>query len=442
MTRILLILVLALAVGLVPVSASAQPGEGAGNATIDEIVVSVRGGRIFTPIAVPDTYMLGGTDPSGLQQMIATTIRDCLQIAGYFEIYGPDRYFFDPSNEGMTPSTINFANWHNVNAQGLIKTSFRVATNQAALDFRLYNVDAGEQIDIGWAPATVPLNAVQDEVFRFINKVIEYYTGMPGIFGSRIAFVARDRNGFKQIQTMTVGSREIGTVTSARTIHLLPAWGPGGEVLYTSYERGNPDLYLGRTPLSSRPGLNSGAAMRPGGGEVAVTLTIDGQAEIYVLNASSGDIVRRCTDNRAEDVSPSWSPDGSQIAFVSDRSGGPQIFVMNADCSNQRRITFAGNYNTTPDWSPTGNLIAFTGRDSRNRFDIFTVDVSTGYINRLTQDQGNNEEPSWSPDGQYIAFQSTRGGAGSRLYIMTSDGDHQTLITPDGSGYQQPAWSR
>ena len=67
---------------------------------------------------------------------------------------------------------------------------------------------------------------------------------------------------------------------------------------------------------------------------------------------------------------------------------------MNADGSNQRRLTFQGDYNQTPDWSPKGDLIAFTARDERAVFDIFTVRVSDGVIQRLTQNQGNNEEPT------------------------------------------------
>ena len=269
---------------------------------------------------------------------------------------------------------------------------------------------------------TVGFDDVDDEVYNFVNLVMQYFTGTMGIFGTQIAFVGRGSNGLKQIYTMTMDGSAMGSVTSNSAINVLPAWGPGGQVMYTSFVNGNPDLFLGNnnaSTLSSRSGMNTGAALSPGGGEIAVTLSKDGNSEIYILD-TAGEIVRRCTNNASEDVSPAWSPDGSQIAFVSDRSGGPQIYVMNADCSGQRRVTFAGNYNTTPDWSPNGDLIAFTGRDSRNRFDIFTVEPVSGFITRLTQDQGNNEEPSFSPDGNYIAFSSTRGGGGSRIYIMTA----------------------
>jgi TolB protein len=138
------------------------------------------------------------------------------------------------------------------------------------------------------------------------------------------------------------------------------------------------------------------------------------------------------------------APSGNQIAYVSDQSGGPQIYVMNRDGTGQRRVTFAGNYNSNPDWSPDGTRIAFTGRDSRNRFDIFIVDVNSSLIERLTQDQGNNESPTWSPDGQYIIFQSSRGGdeSNTQLYIMTADGNFQTQLTREGSGYRTPVWRR
>ncbi len=105
----------------------------------------------------------------------------------------------------------------------------------------------------------------------------------------------------------------------------------------------------------------------------------------------------RLTSEPGIDTSPTWSPDGRQIAFVSQRGGSPQIYVMNADGSAVRRLTYQGSYNQTPRWSPRGDLIAFTARDERAVFDLFTINVQTGQVSRITQDQGSNSDPTWSP---------------------------------------------
>jgi len=114
---------------------------------------------------------------------------------------------------------------------------------------------------------------------------------------------------------------------------------------------------------------------------------------------------------------------------------------MNADGSNQDRLTFVGSYNQSPVWSPKGDVIAFVGRDERYIFDIFTISVTDKLdIKRLTQDMGNNESPSWSPDAKHIVFASDRSGE-SKLYIMNADGSNQRKITMEKGEYATPAWS-
>ena len=164
-------------------------------------------------------------------------------------------------------------------------------------------------------------------------------------------------------------------------------------------------------------------------------------------NRSSPSACRRVsgTDPRSTsagiDTSATWSPDGSRIAFVSDRSGTPQLYVMGRDGGDTKRLTFRGNYNQEPDWSPKGNEIVFTARDERAKFDLFVVDVADGQkVNRLTQDEGQHESARWAPDGRQIIFTSTRGGA-SRLYFMITE-TRETRPVPGGrSGVYTPAWS-
>jgi TolB protein len=112
---------------------------------------------------------------------------------------------------------------------------------------------------------------------------------------------------------------------------------------------------------------------------------------------------------------------------------------MNADGSDQRRLTFDGKYNQTPRWSPRGDLVAFTARDERRAFDVFTIALDTGRILRVTQDQGDtNQEPSWAPNGRLLVFASDRAG-GSRMVVSTPRGERQTLLPASGE-LETPAW--
>ncbi len=422
-----------------PVWSQDKPGEGSGGGDAPpgaELPIDLIGRpeRQKVSIAVPNTQ--------GMAE-VAEIIRFDLQIAGLFKVVAQDAIFFDAGSEGQTASTINFQNWFNVGAAGLIKSSARAEGDGVALDLRLFLVDRGEQVKIKWSPKTVGKDEVRKEVHAFVNAVLEYYTGMLGPFGTSIAFAAATRSGEKHIYAMEMDGAGVYRVSKNSSINILPAWGPGG-VYFTSYQDGNPNLYLGggggMKLISDRPGLNASPAYC--GGKLVATLSQGGaNSDLYLLDAGSGAILSRLTDHWAIDTSPSFSPDCSQIAFVSDRAGGPQIFVMSAGGGGARQITHAGRYNSTPAWSPKGDVIAFTGIDEGGSSDIFTVDLG-GAITRLTQNQGRNEEPTWSPDGNYIAFISSRGGAGSRIYIMTADGESQTLITKNGSGYATPRWAQ
>ena len=150
----------------------------------------------------------------------------------------------------------------------------------------------------------------------------------------------------------------------------------------------------------------------------------------------------RLTDNTAIDTSPTMSPDGRRIAFASDRGGSQQIYVMNADGSNQRRITFGEGRYQTPVWSPRGDLIAFT-RQYRGRFYIGVIRPD-GTGERLLTESFLEEGPTWSPNGRVLMFYrqtpTRRDGSGgdSSLWSVDLTGLRRVRTPADAS---DPAWS-
>jgi TolB protein len=154
--------------------------------------------------------------------------------------------------------------------------------------------------------------------------------------------------------------------------------------------------------------------------------------------------VKQITSSRGPESSPSWNrKTGAQIAFVSGRTGLPQIYTMDADGTNVQKMTDQG-YAVSPSWSPNGQFLAFAwirkyGPGAPGAQDIYIMDIASKQWVQLTHDGGRNDFPSWSPDGRHIIFQSSRAG-GEQLWTMLADGTNQKQLTTSGSN-TQPNWS-
>jgi TolB protein len=149
---------------------------------------------------------------------------------------------------------------------------------------------------------------------------------------------------------------------------------------------------------------------------------------------------QRLTNTPSIETAPSFSPDGRQIVFESDRSGTQQLYVMPAGGGEAKRISFGQGRYGTPVWSPRGDLIAFT-KQSKGRFHIGVMRTD-GSEERLLTASFLDEGPTWAPNGRVIMFTRETKGANGRSSLHSVDITGRNLRpvrTPDGGS--DPSWS-
>jgi TolB protein len=232
-----------------------------------------------------------------------------------------------------------------------------------------------------------------------------------------------------------------------------PAWSPDGKTLaYTLYADGKVGLVALEpgtqqprpiTPFDENPEYEP--AWAPDGKHMAFVHDMlsgtDGQLEIHRMNADGGAAKRLVTPAKrpAQDEHPSWSPDGSAIAFTSTRDGNQEIYLCDPEGNNLRRITSHPAIDSHPTWSPDAQQIAFASSRFGN-LEICLMNRDGSGIRRLTDHPAMDYNPKWSPDGKWIAFTSTRDG-NYEIYVVRPDGTGLRNVTTNPALDKDAAWS-
>jgi TolB protein len=401
--------------------------------------------------AVPDFVALT-PDAADIAKTLGQVLWDDLNYEREFYMIPRDTYSTMPP--ARAPEQIPFANWRELGADAVVFGTVQRTGNDVRVTVRLFNVRTRQSVFGKEYSGTA--NNPRLYAHTISDEIHLQQRDLKGVARTKLAWVS-DRDGVRlgdtvenrQVKEIYYGDYDGANqrrITVGRRLNLNPAWSPDGQSLaYTTY-RPIPDVFVSliykgvlQNPTKS-VGTNYLPVFSPDGKQIAFMSGRDGNPEIYVMNVD-GSNLRRLTNHPAGDTTPTWSPSGSQIAFTSDRSGKMQVYVMDSsDGSNLRRLTVNESEADRPTWSPRPfDEIAFAARTGPG-YDIKILQMSNGQVIQLTFGEGSNESPAFSPGGRHLAFTSTRAGGRTQIFTMGRDGKNVRQITRDGNN-QTPAWS-
>jgi TolB protein len=352
--------------------------------------------------------------------------------------------------------------WKEINANAVIVGTVRKGGSGVIVQVRLIDVATGKTA-FGKEYSGSIANP-RRYAHTFSDEMHDNQRQLRGVARTKLAF-SSDRP--KELMKGPVKDRDVQEiyivdydganpvrVTTTTTLNVAPAWSPDNQVIaYTSWRpstAGNfgvfQDIILSYIQVGQRTTPANGSpdrqnylpAWSPDGTRLAFTSNRDGNPEIYVMN-KDGSGLRRMTNSPTIDVSPTWSPTGNQLAWVSDRTGQPKIYLMNADGTGQRLLV-GDPKSDRPTWSRGKfNEIAYASQTGPG-YDIKIYSFATGEAIKVTDGIGSNESPSFSPNGRHIAFTSTRNGK-AQVFTVDRDGNNLRQITREGNN-KFASWSQ
>lgn len=407
---------------------------------IDVYINITGGGGKKLNIAIPDFAVIAGADAGGVASMLASVAGTDLTFSGLFTVVAATGSIPANNAEALKKSWTDFAA---AGAHAGVHALLALRGPRLEAEMRLYDLTTPEFRMIATKKFDVAAEQPRRLAHKIADEIVLQFTGELGIADTKLAYVAGAR-GTKEIQIADYDGAGVRPLTRNGSLNLMPVWSPDTRSLaFTSFRGGYPDLYrifpFERRPdqtLAAFTGINSSPAFSPDGRSIAMTLSKDGNPEIYVLTLATG-AFRRLTRHPGIDTEPTWAPTGRDIAFISDRLGTPHLFVMDAEGGNVRQLTSVG-FHTQPRWSPKGDTIVYTMRQGPH--DLWAINPDGSNARRLTGGGGDNQGATWAPNGRHLAFQSSRLGSW-QIFSMLMDGSEQAPITRGPGDFTSPSWS-
>ncbi len=423
------------------------------------VVVNINEG-VMKPINI--ALHLNDGVPS-LKDRFLSVVTNDLQSTGLFRAIPNGAFMQKLNGVNQVP---NFSLWKTIKAEYLMNAETKLVNGKFSVEFALYDVSSSEKIRV--FALSGDIREWRKAAHMVANIVYERIIGETGYFDTKVLYVAteKDRRGQKKyrLAIMDQDGHNNQYLTKGNTTVLTPRFSPNGdEFSFFSYRekivngRRIPlDAQVYRYDLKTRRMMKS---LNLKGMTYAPRYSPDGKSLIFSLSEKnrSGRVVSsifrydlrtkklvRITDARkffCIDTSPCYSPDGKYIVFNSDRGGNQQLYIMDSDGSNIRRLSFGKGRYATPVWSPRGDWIAFTkfGRDGFF-IGIIRPNDTNSATERMLASGYLVEGPTWAPNGRVIMYSQQDYARREKIYSVDITGYNKHAVKTPGNAID-PEWS-
>ena len=287
-------------------------------------------------------------------------------------------------------------------------------------------------------------------IAHFLSDKIYYVLlGQKGAFDTRLSYVTVTENssGGRTYKLQISDSDGFNPQTVVRSSNpiLSPAWSRDQKKLaYVSFKNNRSEVFVMTPFMKTVPiklpkfdGIASSPTWHPSGESIALTISKQGNKDIYLYDFKS-EKLERLTKNISIDTEASFSPDGTKIAFTSNRTGQVQVYIKDLRSGKISRATFEGRYNAKPVFSPNGKDLALIHRVGKD-YRLALLDIASRDLTVMTQNK-SDESPYFSPNGGMIIYSTNRDNKGILSIISLHNNQVVELMQKEGE-VREPSWS-
>lgn len=399
-------------------------------------VVVVKGAKNTIPVTVLPFFINKSTQKSG----IANTISQDLSRSGYFNTSIVQAI--------ATPDQVDYQKWQSLKTEILVFGDIK-DTGGEFFTVSVYVYEVFSQQSILAYRYNTNKNSTRKTAHQISDKIYQVVLGFRGDFDTYLTYIQVTRNNWGiptyHLKVSESDGENSQTLFSSSEPLLSPAWSPDNQkIAYVSFENGHSEVFV-RYPFSQQNiitlpkfnGIASAPSWHPNGEELALTLSKNGNKDIYRYHLKTKKL-SRLTSNNAIETEGNFSPDGQQLVFTSNRGGNAQIYLKNLSNNRNKRLSYTSGSNTSARFSPEGDYLIMLNAN-KGKFQILLLEISSREQTIMSQNI-LDETPVFSPNGKMVIFSSNVLEKGV-LSMMTIDGSHLHYLSSKLGDIKDPSWS-